>query len=341
VRKCGAPCLNAFVNRDENARLKMRVSVIVPLKRLNAYVAECLQALRAQTYRHFDVYVITDELESMDTPGIDVHFLASGPVPPNIKRMQAACASDAEIIALIDDDAYPAPGWLAAAVAHFVDENVIGVGGPGITPPQDSAQQQASGAVYASHLVSASYVYRYLPCARRHVDDYPSCNLIVRREPFLKHVPACLRYWPGEDTKLCLLLTKEEGKRIVYDPEVAVYHHRRNLFWGHFRQVWNYAVHRGFFAKRYPETSLRPQYFIPTAFLLANLCALPLWRVPALHFPLMGLTVSYIALVVFASLDSLRSHRANPLLVALGIYLTHITYGLGFLLGITRPELDH
>ena len=141
---------------------------------------------------------------------MSVHFLASGPVPPNIKRMMAAEASDASIVALIDDDAYPVPGWLAAAARHFLRTDIVGVGGPGITPPSDDPSQQTSGAVYASSLVSAGYTYRYLPAPAREVDDQPSCNLIVRRELFLKHVPSCLRYWPGEDTKLCMLLTKTE-----------------------------------------------------------------------------------------------------------------------------------
>jgi glycosyltransferase involved in cell wall biosynthesis len=318
-----------------------KVSVVVPLKRLNDYVAECLRHLRLQTYRNFDVYVITDEAQTLEAEGLDLHFLASGPVPPNIKRMQAARESDAEIIALIDDDAYPTPRWLECAVAHFSDRDVIAVGGPAVTPPGDSASQQVSGAVYASRLVSASYVYRYLPRDRREVDDYPSCNLLVRREPFLEHVPQCLRYWPGEDTKLCLLLTKGGGKRIVYDPEVAVFHHRRSIFWGHFRQVWNYAIHRGFFAKRYPETSLRPAYFIPTAFLVGNVVLLPLLLIPSMRLALLGGALFYALLVARSSLSSRRFHRANPALVAVGIYLTHVTYGLGFLLGLTRPELDH
>jgi glycosyltransferase involved in cell wall biosynthesis len=318
-----------------------KVSVVVPLKRLNGYVAECLRHLRLQTYRNFDVYVITDEPQATDSDGLDVHFLTSGAVPPNIKRMQAARESDAEIIALIDDDAYPSPQWLECAVAHFTDPDVVAVGGPAVTPPQDGAGQQVRGAVYASRLVSASYVYRYLPRGRRNVDDYPSCNLIVRREPFLAHVPECLRYWPGEDTKLCLLLTKGSGKHIVYDPQVAVFHHRRDIFWGHFRQVWNYAVHRGFFAKRYPETSLRAAYFIPTLFLLGNFALLPLLLIPAIRFPVLGAVLVYTLLVARSAVSSRRFHRANPALVALGIYLTHVTYGLGFLLGLTRPELDH
>ncbi len=318
-----------------------KISVIIPLKRLNAYVRESLEGLRRQTYTNFDVYVVTDGAERLEETQLDVTFLASGPVPPNVKRMMAAEQSDAEIVALIDDDACPVPGWLEAAAAHFSDATVVGVGGPGVTPQHDSPMQQASGAVYVSPLVSARYTYRYLPEAARDVDDCPSCNLFVRRAAFLKHVPECLQYWPGEDTKLCLLLTKDDGKRIVYDPRVLVFHHRRALFWGHFRQVWNYAVHRGFFAKRYPETSLRFAYFVPAIFVLANvvLVGLALWEPTRRAAALMASL--YILGVIASALWARRSHRANPAVVSMGIYLTHVTYGLGFMLGLLRTELDH
>jgi GT2 family glycosyltransferase len=321
--------------------IQRKVSVIIPLKRMNAYLRESLSHLQHQTYAPFDVYVVTDGVESFDTVGLDVKWLSSGPVPPNIKRMMAAKESDAEILALLDDDAYPVPIWLESAMRHFEDESVVGVGGPGVTPPDDPPLQQASGAVYVSPLVSARYTYRYIPGEARDVDDYPSCNLLVRRKPFLRHVPECLKYWPGEDTKLCLLLTKDEGQRIVYEPAAKVFHHRRKLFWGHFRQVWNYAVHRGFFAKRYPETSLRPAYFVPTIFLLANLCFLFLSAFYQLRPALIGGALLYTLAVVVSALWSRESHKANPLLVSVGIYLTHMTYGLGFLLGLLRSELDH
>jgi GT2 family glycosyltransferase len=317
-----------------------RVSVIIPLKRINAYLRESLDVLRNQTYRNFDVYVITDDPESFATPDLDVKWLSSGPVPPNIKRQMAAKQSDAEIVALLDDDAYPVPQWLSAAVAHFADADVVGVGGPGVTPQDDPPLQQASGAVYVSPLVSAGYTYRYVPAKQMDVDDYPSCNLMVRRVAFLRCVPECVRYWPGEDTKLCMLLTND-GSRIVYDPGAIVYHHRRKLFWGHFRQVWNYAVHRGFFAKRYPETSLRPAYFVPSAFLLANIACVALLTVGPARGALLALAVLYACAVVLSALATRRSHPANPLTVSVGIYLTHLTYGLGFLSGLLRPELDH
>ena len=320
----------------------MKVSVVIPLRRLNAYVRESLAHLARQTYRDFDVYVVTDEPETIAYDGLVVHCLASGAVPPNYKRAMAAKQSDAEVVALLDDDAYPVPEWLAAAVAHFASDDVVAVGGPGVTPPEDPPSQQASGAIYASSLVSAGYVYRYLPGTLRDVDDYPSCNLLVRREPFARHVGECLRYWPGEDTKLCMLLTTVERKRIVYEPRALVYHHRRPLFWGHFRQVWNYAVHRGFFAKRYPETSLRPQYFVPSTFLVGNVLALAaLALLPGSRAMLGAVALAYAALVTASALRSRGEAHVHAGLLALGIYMTHVTYGLGFLSGLSRRELDH
>lgn len=320
--------------------LEPRVSVVIPLKRINAYLRESLESLRRQKYRNFDVFVITDAPESFEVEGLDVKWLSSGPVPPNIKRMQAAKESTAQIVALLDDDAYPIEEWLATAVRHFADESVVGVGGPGVTPPQDPPAQQASGAVYVSPLVSARYTYRYVPESCRDVDDYPSCNLMVRRVPFLRWVPECVKYWPGEDTKLCMLLT-QDGSRIVYEPGAVVYHHRRKLFWGHFRQVWNYAVHRGFFAKRYPETSLRPAYFVPSLFVLGNIVVLALFAMQHVRLAAVALAAVYACIVLFSALSTRRSHPANPIVVSLGIYLTHLTYGCGFLLGLLRPELDH
>ncbi|MBV9102360.1 MAG: glycosyltransferase [Candidatus Eremiobacteraeota bacterium] len=312
------------------------------MRRLNAYVREALAHLARQTYRNFDVYVVTDEAETIAQDGLVVTCLSSGAVPPNYKRKMAAEQSDADVVALLDDDAYPVAEWLSSAVAHFENGDVVAVGGPGVTPPGDSPSQRASGAIYASPLVSADAVYRYLPLAPRDVDDYPSCNLLVRREPFLRHVQSCLRYWPGEDTKLCYLLTKVEHKRIVYEPRALVYHHRRNLFWGHFRQVWNYAVHRGFFAKRYPATSLRAQYFAPSTFVLGNLLALvALPFFPASRALLGGAALVYALLVASSAIGAQGRPRPNPTLVALGIYLTHLTYGVGFLVGLSRAELDH
>ena len=52
------------------------------------------------------------------------------------------------------------------------------------------------------------------------------------------------------DTKLCLDIVYELGKKIVYEPKAVVYHHRRRLFKEHLNQISNYALHRDFFVEK-------------------------------------------------------------------------------------------
>jgi len=172
-----------------------------------------------------------------------------------------------EILAFIDGDAYPAGDWLRNVVKNFIDPEVAAVGGPAVTPPFEPMRQKAGGQVFSSLLISGRFNYRYLPRNRREIDDYPSCNLLVRKSIMQTLGGFDTSVWPGEDTKLCLDITKKLGKKIIYDPKVLVWHHRRPLFLPHLRQVANYALHRGYFVKIYPETSFRPVYFVPTLFL--------------------------------------------------------------------------
>ena len=296
---------------------------------------ECLAYLERQRYRDFDIYLVPDEPLTLE--GSRLHVITSGPVLPNRKRQIAAEASTAEILAFIDDDAYPDPEWLARAVRHFADPHVVVAGGPAVTPPDDSPRQRASGAIFAAGIVTATTRHRYVPEPQRDVDGLPSCNLLVRREAFLRDADASVRYWPGEDILLCMFAARD-GARIVYDPRVLVYHHRRTIFAAHLRQVWSYGRFRGFFLRRLSDSRRDAVYAIPAAFVLAHggmLAALMRPRLRASAFLAAG---SYVALVAWSAVREGRAARVNPWLVAAGIYLTHLTYGSGTIVGWLRGE---
>jgi glycosyltransferase involved in cell wall biosynthesis len=311
------------------------VTVIVPYKTGNAQLAECLAHLERQTFRDFDVILVPDGDEAFDARGARV--VPSGSELPNRKRQIAAQLSSAAIVAFIDDDAYPDPGWLAAALPHFDDPAVVAAGGPAVTPDSDGAAARASGAVYASPLVTSETRYRYVPAARRDVDALPSCNLFIRREAFLRDVDATVRYWPGEDILTCLHATRS-GERIVYDPAVLVYHHRRSLFAPHLVQVWSYGVFRGVFLRRFARSRRNVAYAAPAAFVLAHAALLGALAVPRLRGPALAAIGAYVALLARSAVREARLANANPWLVGAGIYLTHVTYGSGSIAGWLRGE---
>lgn len=314
------------------------VAVVIACRTRTPYLDECLAHLARQTYRDFEVIVVPDEPLVLDRPG--VRTVPSGRVLPNRKRQIGTAASEAAIVAFIDDDAFPDPGWLAAAVPHFADPAVVACGGPAVTPDDDPPLLRASGAIFASVLVTAGTRRRYVPEPACDVDALPSCNLLVRREAFLRDVDATARYWPGEDILTCLFATSG-GERIVYDPAVLVFHHRRAIFGPHLRQVWSYGRFRGFFVRRFARAPRHAAYLVPAAFVLAHAALPTAMGQRRSRGPALLAIGAYAALVAWSARREGRAARANPWLVGLGIYLTHLTYGAAFIAGLLREEIAY
>lgn len=285
------------------------ISIIIPFRQPSEFLYECLNYLEKQTYKNYEVILLPDEV--------------TGKMGPAEKRDIGARRAEGEILAFIDDDAYPDRDWLKNASKHFDKSQIAAVCGPGVTPPNSSWQEQVSGWFSASPLGGGSYTYRFLPAVKRFVDDYPSMNLAVRKSDFLKVGGFDSNFWPGEDTKLCLDLTHKLGKKIIYDPKVLVYHHRRPVWISHLRQNGNYGLHRGYFAKALPKTSFRLVYFLPS-FLVLGLILAPLVVVPAYGLLLVanGFWVTAKSGSLFQGLISI------PV-----VFLTHFWYGVRFIQG--------
>lgn len=181
--------------------------------------------------------------------------------------------------------------------------------------------------------------------------DFPSCNFLIKKDLFFAVGGFDKPFWPGEDTFLCLKVLKA-GKTMVYSPKVLVFHHRRSLFKGHLNQIRSYALHRGYFAKKYPKTSLQIEYFVPSVFVVGLLIG----GFTSLFFPLVKdvyifILTLYLILVFASSLILTFGAKENYinrvkllLLTISGIIATHIFYGLYFIKGLLvkkMPEEIH
>lgn len=314
-----------------------KVSIIIPSKEINDYIREAIPHHMELDYPDFEVLLIPDEPTDESFPYENVRIIPSGKVGPAEKRDMALEYATGEIFAFTDDDAWPRKDWLKNAVKELEPENVGAVGGPAVTAPNDSLMQMGSGKVYESFLCSGNYTYRYVPGKWKEDDDLPSVNLIVKREVFDEVHGFDSTFYPGEDTKLCMDIVNT-GKKIIYNPEILVYHHRRTLFKAHLKQITNYAKHRGYFVKKLPQTSLRPAYFIPTLFTLGVVlgplvCAF----IPALWWLYVGVLLFYFLLACI-SLKGCHSIKLFFLSLA-GIFASHIGYGVCFVQGLLSKEL--
>ena len=318
------------------------VSIVIACPNGSWMLDECLAGIGRQTYRNFEVIVLPDGEDASAGKAVDgiepdkIRWIPTGKKRPAEKRNIGIRESRGEIVAFIDDDAYPDPRWLEQATRYFGEESVGGVGGPGVTPPGDRWLARIGGRVYDCVLVSGNYRYRYRAGGvRMDVEDYPSCNLLVRRDILVGIGGYRTDFWPGEDTLLCKDVI-DGWKRIIYDPWVIVYHHRRALFAPHLRQLGRYGFHRGYFCKRFPSNSLRFSYFVPSLFVLYLIMASALvafggWVLWAALSPL----AAYLALVAVATF-SLRPHVW--ILTALGVVSSHICYGVQFVRGFLASK---
>jgi GT2 family glycosyltransferase len=312
------------------------ISIIVPCKAIGDYARECVAHCLQLDYPSFEILLLPDD-EGEEISG--VRTIATGPVGPSAKRDAASKYATGEVLAFIDDDAFPRSDWLTNAARHFTRPEIAGVGGPAITPPSDSMWLQASGAVYQSLLGGGPYSYRYVPRPPRNVDDYPTCNLLVRKTVFDNAGGFGTEFWPGEDTKLCLTITKQLGFLIIYDPEVAVWHHRRPLFSGHMKQVASYALHRGFFVRKFPATSRRVSYFLPSLLLCGLLAGGLILLVPTLRSVYLAAWLVYFLAVTVSTLMVSNHQKRLFFPVMMGTIVTHFVYGYWFIKGLLSRRL--
>jgi cellulose synthase/poly-beta-1,6-N-acetylglucosamine synthase-like glycosyltransferase len=328
-------------------------SIIIPVKEINDYIRkETIPALLKQDFKSFEIIVLPDKpsKEKFAKTLIIPTFPKTGPAD---KRDLGASKAKGKILAFLDDDSYPVSGWLKKAKTVFEEsDRIAAVCGPTLTPPHNNIKQKASGFVWSTWLGSGGAgTYRCDIGKRREVDDYPSVNLLVTKKDFLKVGGFNCRWWPGEDTKLCLDLTQKLGKKIIYEPKVLVYHHRREILKPHLRQISRYAIHRGHFAKVLPKTSLRFGYLLPTFFTLGLFIGpllivasylihwLVLFKVLVLIY--LFFVFFYLGMLFATGLKVVKQEKNIKLsfLTMTAIFITHIVYGILFVRGFLASSL--
>ncbi|MCX6724575.1 MAG: glycosyltransferase [Candidatus Shapirobacteria bacterium] len=355
---------------------KILASIVIPVIEINDYLRrETIPAILKQTCNNFEILIITDKKskEKFSKTKIIPSWPKTGPAD---KRDLGVKKAKGEIIAFLDDDSYPEKTWLWDALRIFDEsKEIAGVCGPTLTPSHNNLRQKASGYVWSTWLGSGGAgTYRCAISPRREVDDYPSVNLLIRKKDFLTVGGFDSHFWPGEDTKLCHDLVYEAprakpvvsshqashqtcfddklGKKIIYDPKILVYHHRRAVFRPHLIQISRYAIHRGHFARILPKTSLRFGYLIPSLFVLGLfggpilifvLKLLGIYRlvVPLFLFYLLSLIVYLFLLLATAAQVCLKEKNLKlALLVIPAIFITHIVYGVLFIKGFFSKKLE-
>lgn len=312
----------------------MFFSIIIPVKEINDYIREAVPKILDLEYDNFEIIILPNE-DNIPFEAEKTRIIASGNVGPAQKRNLWAERSNWRILAFLDDDAYPRKDRLWNALKEFETKNIVWIGWPGLTIDTDPFWAQVSGAVFLTKIWWGN-PDRYFPWKGQYfIDDWPSVNLMILKDSFFEVWWFDNDYWPWEDTKLCEDISYKLKRKILYSPNIVVWHHRRPNIKKHLNQIWSYWLHRWFFAKSWNNNNNnRLFYFVPSAFLIFLIV---FWTLSFFNSQinilfLIWISIYLLALVVAFFDITIKNKRPIVSLAALPlIFLSHITYWYNFI----------
>jgi GT2 family glycosyltransferase len=225
-----------------------RISVIICTFNGARTIRDCLEGLLRLEYPNFEVIVVNDG--SSDRTAAIAHEYGFRVITTENRGLSAARntgwqAASGEIVAFIDDDAYPDPHWLRYLAATLLQTDFVGVGGPNIPPPGDGP--------IAECVANAPGGPVHVLLTDREAEHIPGCNMAFRRSALEAVGGFDPRFrTAGDDVDICWRL-QGHGWRIGFHPAAVVWHHRRNSVRAYWRQQVGYGRAEALLEQKWPE----------------------------------------------------------------------------------------
>jgi mycofactocin system glycosyltransferase len=224
------------------------LSVVVPVRDRAAELERCLAALGR------DVPVVVVDDGSRDPQAVAevarrhgarvVHLPVNA--GPAAARNAGLAATRTPLVAFVDSDCVPAPGWLADLVGHFADARVAAVA-PRVRSQAARRTLLSRYARARGPLDLGPHPARVRPGGR--VGYVPTAALLVRREGLTAPFDPALRV--GEDVDLVWRL-HDAGWQVRYDPRTVVEHAEPDRWARWLARRHRYGTSAALLAERHP-----------------------------------------------------------------------------------------
>ncbi len=285
-----------------------RVSVIVCTHNGARTIVDSLEALQKLEYPDYEVIVVDDGSSdntaviarqlgflvistsnrglSSALPGrengVDWIITKSNRGLSNARNLGLSAATG-EIVAYLDDDAYPDPHWLNYLAAFFLNPRTakyVGVGGPNIAPAGDG--------LAADCVAHAPGGPIHVLLTNREAEHIPGCNMAFRKVA----LQAIGGFDPqfhvaGDDVDICWRLQKE-GWTLGFSPAAVVWHHRRNSVRAYWKQQKGYGKAEAMLERKWPEKYNVAGHAIWSGRIYTNGLTYLGWRVRRIYHGLWG-----------------------------------------------------
>ena len=225
-----------------------KISIIIPAKNEEKLLQNCLSSLQALDYPKEKLEIIVVDGLSTDHT-VDVARDMGAVVLRNEKqtvspgRNLGFANASGDLIAFTDADCMVDKQWLASSIKYFEKDNVACVGGPNLTPGDESDFGKAVGFVFDQPIFAAGSIHARELKEMKEVSSIPGCNAIYRQEVLAKVMPLDESMLTGDDTLLNRKIL-DLGYKLLYTPDVSVLHFRRPTPGRLWKQFYRYAIGR-------------------------------------------------------------------------------------------------
>jgi len=224
------------------------ISVVVCSYNGARTMRDCCEGLRRLEYPNFEVIVVNDgstDATAEIVSQYDFRLISTANRGLSNARNTGWQAAQGEIVAYIDDDAYPDPHWLTYLAAAFMRTTHVGIGGPNLPPPGDGP--------IADCVANAPGGPVHVLLSDTEAEHIPGCNMAFRKTA----LQAIGGFDPqfrtaGDDVDVCWRL-QQRGWSIGFSPAAMVWHHRRNAVRTYWKQQQGYGLAEALLAKKWPE----------------------------------------------------------------------------------------
>jgi GT2 family glycosyltransferase len=225
-----------------------RVSVVVCTHNGQSTLTECLERLTTLKYPDFEVIVVSDGSSDASAEIAKAHGVCLVETEhrglSHARNVGIAKASG-EIVAFLDDDAYPDHDWLYYIAASLRANGHAGVGGPNIAPDDDGLVAECVAAAPGGPI--------HVLISDREAEHVPGCNMAFRKSALEEIGGFDERFRvAGDDVDVCWRL-QESGRTLGFSAGAVVMHRRRDSVRRYLRQQYGYGEAEALLERKWPS----------------------------------------------------------------------------------------
>jgi len=312
-----------------------KVSIIIPMRNEEKFIAKCLNNFCEQDYPadNFDIIVVDGLSNDRSVEIVNTFQNKHGNIKliKNYKIHTPAAfnlgikASKADYVGIFSAHSIPSTTYISSAIQSMIKTNADCVGGPMIAKNNSITGEAIAYATSTSFGVGGSVF---------HYSKKPQYARTVYQGLFKRTLFNKIGYFDedlvrNQDDEFSYRIEKNGGK-IYFDPSIKSVYYSRSNYRKLLTQYFQYGLYKPLVFKKL-KYGMQIHHFIPAAFVLYILSLLIFPFTMIYISPLLG----YAFLCIVFAIKS-RLKYIVKLNIIFAYILLHISYGIGFLVGIIR-----